>query len=94
LHGDLLGKVELRRPTLQDRIFPIAYSQPKGAFGVETVAALRPRVPGTYKVKADIEVQNYFGATLRRESRVISVAGAEDTTWNLAQKSPTNIRPS
>jgi hypothetical protein len=87
-HGELLGKVEWRRPTISDRIDPFAYHLPNGKFGTSTLVSLTPRVPGPYTLNADIEVQNYLGATLRRETRTVTVAGAGDEEFMLEQKSP------
>jgi hypothetical protein len=75
LHGELLGKVELRRPTMHDRILPHAYHLPEGKSGTITLVTVTPRVPGPYTLNADIEVQNYLGATLRRETRSVPIAG-------------------
>jgi hypothetical protein len=87
-HGELLGKVEWRRPTISDRIDPFAYHLPNGKFGTSTLVSLTPRVPGPYTLNADIDVQNYLGATLRRETRTLVVVGAGDEEFTLEQKSP------
>ncbi|HLL91221.1 MAG TPA: glycoside hydrolase family 2 TIM barrel-domain containing protein [Tepidisphaeraceae bacterium] len=88
LYGELLGNVEMRRPTLEDALVPYAYSLPDGPTGTKTILALRPRVPGPHQVTADIEVQDYLGTTLRRESRKIDVvSGTDDTTFELPQQS-------
>jgi hypothetical protein len=88
LHGELLGKVELRRPTLQDRIDPFAYHPPNGATHADTIVGVRPRVPGPYTLSAAIEVQDYLGATLRRTTRQLAVAGEDEATFILAQDKP------
>ncbi|MDQ3814467.1 MAG: hypothetical protein M3347_11010, partial [Armatimonadota bacterium] len=88
LHGELLGKVELRRPTIADRIAPFAYHLPQGATGVQTIVGVTPRVPGPYTLNVAIEVQDYFGATLRRDTRRLTVTASEDATFVLPQAKP------
>jgi hypothetical protein len=67
-------------------------SLPNGKFGTSTLVAVTPRVPGPYTLSANIEVQDYLGATLRRETRSVPITGAGEEEFMLEQKSPNDYK--
>jgi len=71
----LLGGVELRAPKLSEALEPFGYSRPKGEFGQKGVFSFKPRLPMNGEVSAQIEVQDYFGNTLRKEQTTLKLNG-------------------
>ncbi len=87
LYSSLLGKVELRRPTLEDIIVPYAHTKSDGAIDVNNHIGVLQRVPGNYTIIAEIEVQDFIGKILRTESRTLKLNGDAQREFLFPQKS-------